>query len=290
MLNYDAVRNFRFPEGSARYTARDASLYALSLGFGGDPLDARQLRYVAEGDQQVAPTMPVVFCHPGLWIKDPSLGMDWRKLVHADQRVTLNGALPRAAEVTGQIENVVVADRGEGRGAVIVQRRTLRNAADGNLLATVESTYLARGDGGFSGEGKSDPLPEHASAARLDRAPDKSCELAIPPNAALLYRLNGDLNPLHSDPAAAQAAGFPAPILHGLCTYGMAARGILEHWCDYRAEAMESLFARFSAPVYPGETLSLDMWHEGERMLFQATIRERDVVALKDGVAQVRLA
>jgi acyl dehydratase len=291
MLNYDAMKNFPFPEGSSTYSARDAMIYALGVGFGEDPLDERQLRFVTEQDQVVAPTMPVVFCHPGLWIKDSSLGMDWRKLVHASQRLVLHSGLAPAGTVAGKIRNVTVADRGEGKGAVIVQRREIFDESRSTKIATVESTYLARGDGGFSAAGKSDELPPRDGAALPARKPDHVVELATRPDAALLYRLSGDYNPLHSSPAAARAAGFQRPILHGLCTFGVAARGLLGALCDYNATGLSELSGRFSAPVLPGETVRLDIWTEGRTVLFRAVIPARDNIAvLQDGMAVLSAA
>lgn len=286
MLNYEEVKNFPFPARSATYTARDAMLYALGLGFGSDPLDERQLRYVTEEDQAVVPTMPVVFCHPGMWVNEPKLGLDWRKLVHASQRLVLHRPLVPEATVRGNIRNVTVADRGEGRGAIVVHRREILDDAGSNVIATSDATYLFRGDGGFSaGGGASDALPPRSEGSVPDRAPDRVLDLATRQDAALLYRLSGDYNPIHSSPAVAKAAGFPRPILQGLCTFGIAARGILEAWCDYRADALKELSVRFTAPVFPGETIRLEMWEENGSVVFRASVRERDVVVLQDGSA-----
>ena len=287
MLDYDAVKGFAFRKDPSSYGSKDAILYALALGYGEDPLDERQLRYVTESDQCVAPTMPVVFCHPGFWIKEQQLGLDWRKFVHMSQRLKLEAPLASAGSITSNTYNAVVADRGEGRGAIIVQRREMSDATSGQRVAVIESTYLARGDGGFSAaDGRSDPLPEANETAAVSGAPAIVLDLPILPQAALLYRLSGDLNPLHSSPAAAAAAGFERPILHGLCTYGVAARAVIASFCDYDGARMKEIYARFSAPVFPGEVIRFEM-RQGEdgSVHFEASVPARDMTVLKDGLA-----
>lgn len=289
MLNYGEVKNFQFRKDPSSYSSKDAILYALALGYGEDPLDERQLRYVTEADQCVAPTMPVVFCHPGFWIKEPQLGLDWRKFVHVSQRLRLEGPLASSGTITSNTYNAVVADRGEGKGAIIVQRREMSNQSDGQVIAVIESTYLARGDGGFSAaDGRSDPLPETAGAAPRSGAPDAVVEIQSLPQAALLYRLSGDFNPLHVSPSAATAAGFPRPILHGLCTYGMAARAVLASFCDYDSSRLKEICARFSAPVFPGENIRVEMTRTSHNIVnFEASVRSRETAVLKDGWARI---
>lgn len=289
MLNYGEVKNFQFRKDPSSYSSKDAILYALALGYGEDPLDERQLRYVTEADQCVAPTMPVVFCHPGFWIKEAQLGLDWRKFVHVSQRLRLEGPLASSGTITSNTYNAVVADRGEGKGAIIVQRREMSNQSDGQLIAVIESTYLARGDGGFSAaDGRSDPLPETAGAAPRSGAPDAVVEIQSLPQAALLYRLSGDFNPLHVSPSAATAAGFPRPILHGLCTYGMAARAVLASFCDYDSSRLKEICARFSAPVFPGENIRVEMTRTSHNIVnFEASVRSRETAVLKDGWARI---
>ena len=289
MLNYGEVKNFQFRKDPSSYSSKDAILYALALGYGEDPLDERQLRYVTEADLCVAPTMPVVFCHPGFWIKEAQLGLDWRKFVHVSQRLRLEGPLASSGTITSNTYNAVVADRGEGKGAIIVQRREMSNQSDGQLIAVIESTYLARGDGGFSAaDGRSDPLPETAGAAPRSGAPDAVVEIQSLPQAALLYRLSGDFNPLHVSPSAATAAGFPRPILHGLCTYGMAARAVLASFCDYDSSRLKEICARFSAPVFPGENIRVEMTRTSHNIVnFEASVRSRETAVLKDGWARI---
>ena len=287
MLDYEEVKNFQFSTAPSSYGAKDAILYALALGYGEDPLDERQLRYVTEADQRVAPTMPVVFCHPGLWIKEPKLGLDWRKLVHVGQRLKLEGPLGSSGTISSRTCNAVVADRGEGRGAIIVQRREMSDQSTGRTVAAIESTYLARGDGGFSvADGRSDPLPETAGGPEPVGGDEIVLDMPTLPQSALLYRLSGDSNPLHSSPHAAAAAGFPRPILHGLCTYGLAARAILSALCDYDGGKLKEMYARFSAPVFPGETIRFLMTKTSDaEVRFEASVPAREVTVLKEGWA-----
>lgn len=288
MLNYAAVKDLQFPTVPSSYSFRDSILYALALGFGEDPLDERQLRYVTEADQAVAPTMPVVFCHPGLWIKEPRLGIDWRKFVHVTQKLELKGPLQPAGTIVGNTANVAVADRGEGRGAIIVQRRVLSNATNGEVMAVIESTYLARGDGGFSAADQAtDPVPPTDGVTFDNWVPEVALDLKSLPQSALIYRLSGDYNPLHASPVAAAAAGFERPILQGLCTYGMAARAILAAFCDYEASRLREISARFNAPVFPGETIRFEMARSGASIHFQASVPERETTVLKDGHAVI---
>ena len=175
-------------------------------------------------------------------------------------------------------------DKGADKGAIVVTERTLHDEA-GTHLATLQQSTFCRGDGGF-GEGDTSPEPLPAAPAG---EPDRRCELRIPPQAALLYRLNADRNPLHADPEVAHQAGYARPILHGLCTYGVAAHAIVKTWCDYDAARLTRLDARFSAPVYPGETLQCDMWRQADGQIrFIARALERGTVVLTHGAAEVR--
>ena len=286
-LDYHAVKDMEFPVLTQTYTERDVMLYALGLGFGADPLDPGQLRFVYEEGLRVVPTMPNVFCHPGLWVKRPQLGLDWMKIVHADQRITLHAPLSARATIVAHTRNTGVVDKGEGRGAIITQERRFFDQASGVHVATLESSYMARGDGGFSvGSGISDeprpnppPLPEGPA--------DIVHDIATLPQAALIYRLSGDRNPLHADPDAAKVAGFPKPILMGLCTNGVAGHAILKWCCNYDPARFKAMFARFSAPVYPGETIRTEIWRGQNGVSFRAKVVERDVVVLNNGWAEL---
>jgi acyl dehydratase len=138
---------------------------------------------------------------------------------------------------------------------------------------------MARGDGGFGGPSGTGPRPHRPP----QRDPDLSCDLSTRQDQALLFRLTGDRNPLHADPALASRAGFDVPILHGMCTYGVACRAILKTICDYDYTLIESFEARFTAPVLPGDTITTDMWQDGNVVSFRCSVKERDVIVLRNG-------
>lgn len=290
-IDYHKLKARPFAPVTASYDWKDAALYALGVGYGHDPLDTRQLRFVYEEGQLAAPTLAVVLATPGFWVKEPDSGVDWVKVLHGEQSLTVHSPLPAAATVVGRTEVASITDKGAGKGALIVQRRTLHDAGSGRLLATLEGVTFARGDGGFSavagnGPPGGDPSPA-AKPAVPQRAPDLVCDLPTMPQAALIYRLCADLNPLHADPAVARAAGFERPILHGLASYGVAGHAILKTCCDYDPSRLKSLGLRFASPVYPGETIRTEIWREGARVQFQARVVERDKIVLSHGVADV---
>jgi acyl dehydratase len=264
------------------YDARDAQLYALGVGFGADPLDARQLRYVYEGvdghSLQAVPTMVNVLAYPGFWAREPDTGIDWRQVVHAEQQIVLHAPLPARGRVVGRNRVSALWDRGPGKGAFMQQQRDVRDASSGALLATVTQLNLLRGNGGF-GHGGSEgaPPPPHVVP---DRRADASCELTTLPQAALIYRLSGDLNPLHADPAVAAAAGFERPILHGMATMGVAAHAVLRTLLDYDATRLATMRVRFTAPTLPGDTLCTELWVDGMVVSLRTTAVERGVVVL----------
>lgn len=283
-LDYATVKDWRFDEVRQRYDQKDTMLYALGIGLGQDPEDTRQLRYVYEEGLQAFPTMGVVLAYPGFWVRDPRTGIDWVKVVHGEQRLTVHAPLPASGMVVSSTRNTHVIDKGADKGAIVINERTL-HGEDGACLATLRQSTFCRGDGGFGqGDASPEPLP-----ATPDGEPDLRCELRIAPNAALLYRLNADPNPLHVDPEVARQAGYPRPILHGLCSYGVAAHAIVKSCCDYDASRLTSLNTRFSAPVYPGETLQCDIWRQPDGQIqFLARSRERNVVVMSHGTATVQ--
>jgi len=287
MIDYEKTKAWRSGPVRHEYTARDTMLYALGLGFGADPLDANELRYVYEKGLVTVPTMAAVLASPGFWMRERTdLGIDALKLVHGEQIVTLHAPLPGAGAVIGESRVTRIVDKGEGKGAVMHVEKTLADEA-GTPLASVEMVLFLRGDGGFSKNGGGDE-PAPAAPTTPESAPDAVLELPTRADAALLYRLSGDMNPLHADPAVAAKAGFPKPILHGLATYGHACRGILAKFCGHDASKLKSIRARLSSPVYPGETLVLECWRVGgEDIAFRASVKERGVQVLSNGRAVI---
>lgn len=287
MLDYQAVKNWNFGEISHAYAQRDTMLYALGVGLGGDPLDAGQLRFVFEKDLQALPSMVAVLGTPGFWWRDARTGADWVKLVHGEQRIQVFGPLPVAATLIAKNRVVSLTDKGPGKGAIAVIERDLFEAGATEPLARTTQVTFLRGDGGFSERsGVSDPGPE-ALPGVPETAPDVEVELASLEQAALIYRLSGDYNPLHADPDVARAAGFARPILHGLCTFGMAAHAIVKACCNYDAARIKSMAVRFTAPVYPGESIKFQLWRRDNRIHLRARIDARDVVVLNNGIIEL---
>lgn len=288
MLDYEICKNWTFPDLVHRYNERDTMLYALGLGFGQDPMDGGALRFVYEQELQAVPTMAAVMGSPGIWWRDPKTGADAVKLVHGEQDVRVLRPLPAKGCMVARNRVVSLTDKGAGKGAVAVVLRTLVDATSGDTVAESRNVTFLRGDGGFSaGGGKSDPGPEPLPAVP-ERAADVEVSYATRPEAALIYRLSGDVNPLHADPEVAAKAGFDRPILHGLCTYGMAARAAIEQVLGHDASRLKRLALRFTSPVWPGETVRYELWREGAALLrLRASVDARKTVVLNNGLVEL---
>lgn len=293
MLRYDAFRTAPIAEVEHRYDTRDAILYALGVGCGADPLDPRELRHVYEPGLVTLPTFATVLGFPFMWFDEPRFGIDGARIVHAGHALELHAPLPAAGTVRGRTVATAVADKGPERGAILVFERTLFDTSDGRLLATQVMTLMARGDGGFSalpGNGPPGGDPVVAEKVVLpQRPPDALVDLATLPQAALIYRLVADPNPLHADPAFARAAGFERPILHGLCAYGMAARAVTRAFADDDATRLAAISLRFAAPVLPGDALRFELWRDGAEIRFRATVPARAGLCVLDA-GRARLA
>ena len=284
-LNYDLIKNWLFPDVEQAYSEKDSMLYALSVGYGHDPVDQDQLAFVYEKGLKTAPSMPVILGYPGFWMKDPAAGIDWVKLLHVGQALQLHAPIPPAGMVVGRTRVKAIIDKGAEKGALVVQERQILEKISGTLLSTLEQTTLCRGDGGF-GAGDSAPKP---SPKMPDRAPDSVCDLPTLPQSALFYRLCADPNPVHADPQLARSAGYARPILHGLCSFGVAAHAVLGRCCAYDPLRLASLSVRFSNPVYPGETLRTEIWRSDESVAFRTWSVERNVVVLDHGNATLNV-
>ncbi len=283
MLDVEAVLAWRFEEVEQAYTARDTILYALGLGHGAEPTDPAALRHVLEDGLVAVPTMAVVLANPGPWTRDPRTGIDWVKALHGEQGLVIHATLPPEGRVRGRCRVSGIIDKGPGRGALLMQERELFDAATGALLATRTTTSFLRGDGGCGAPPREQPRPP----AIPDRAPDIVHDIATRPEQALIYRLSGDMNPVHADPAVAARAGFPRPILHGLCTYGIAGRAVVATACGGDPARLRELHVRFSAPVFPGETIRVELWEHGPEWRLRARVAARDAVVLNNGRAVV---
>ena len=281
MIDAEKLLGWKFPVIEQSYDERDAILYALGIGMGGDQADSAQLRYLYEDKLAVFPTFGLVLGHPGPWFRDPATGIDWVAVLHGEQEIVFHRPLLPHDEVICHTRVTDVVDKGPGRGALVYWERELTRKATGEKVCTALSTLVCRNNGGFGGPARPSPTPR----VFPDREPDLTVEQAISARAGLLYRLSGDLNPLHVDPQVARQAGFSRPILHGLCTFAMAGRAIVESCLGFEHDRLGALRARFSAPVYPGETLRTQIWRAGEGFAFRCRSAERDAVVIDQGWA-----
>jgi len=286
-IDVQKLKQWPFQPIEQSYTARDTILYALGVGLGHDPLDREQLRYVYEDGLRALPTLAVVLSTPGFWAKDPATGIDWVRLLHGEQSLELLAPLPAAGTVRGLTRVTAIVDKGAGKGALMYSERDIQDTASGQLLAVSRSVSFMRGDGGFAASGQSSDKAPPPRAATPDTPPDHVCELRTRPESALIYRLSGDYNPVHADPAVARAAGFERPILHGLCSFGVSGHALLKTLCGWDAARLKEIGCRFSSPVYPGETLRVEMWQRGEQVQFRTRVLERDIVVLSHGSARI---
>ncbi len=284
-IDYDRLKNWQFPDVTQSYGWKDTALYALGIGLGGDPMSKDELRFVYEPWLQALPTMAAVLAGPGFWIRDPRTGINWQQSLHGEQEIVLHRPLPATGTVVGRMHVESLIDRGAGKGSIMTTQNDITDAATGELIASVYATAFNRADGGFGGPAGSRPQVHPTP----ERAPDHVVDLPTLPQGALLYRLNGDDNPLHAEPDVAVRAGFSMPILHGLCTYGVAGHALLKTVCNYDPEQMKSLRARFSAPVYPGETIRTEIWLEGDKhAAYRCMALERNIAVITGGRMELR--
>ncbi|MET0547098.1 MAG: MaoC/PaaZ C-terminal domain-containing protein [Caulobacterales bacterium] len=275
-LNVHAILSHRFKELRQQYTERDAILYALGLGLGADALDQSDLDYLLETRGKALPFFAVTMASPGMWMRDPTFGVTFSKLVHSAQEATFHAPLPARAEVNATPCVAGLYDRGEDRGAVLIVEREIRDAQSQTLYCTVRQTLLLRGDGGFGGN----PPPKLTSAPIPNRTADNTYDVRTSTRAALIYRLSGDWNPLHADPEFAKTAGFEKPILHGLASYGIAGRGLMKAYnCS-----ISFLRCQFSGIVFPGDSITFKTWDGGGNIAFEAFVGDRKVLA--NGLAE----
>lgn len=267
------------------YTDREVMLYALGIGMGTDPLDDSELAFVNEGwitprevPLKVVPTFASVF---GYAARPPAIPLDRVKVVDAARDITFHKPLPIAAKLTADASYIGAWDKGD-KGA-IVQRETVVRDETGDPVCTLRGMTFARGDGHFGGptDGAPDPHPVP------ERAPDLTIDIPTRDDQALVFRLSGDRNPLHSDPEFARKAGFDKPILHGMCTYGITCRAVLSTFADWDPTAFRRHAAQFRSPVFPGETITVDMWKDGGTISFEAHVKARGVTVVKHGLSEL---
>jgi acyl dehydratase len=279
-INYHELMALKNLDQKFAYGDREVMLYAYGIGMGADPLDENELAFVNEAAATPRPLKVVpTFASVAAWGATPGeMNLNRVMVVDGEREITFHRPLAVAARLLVDSRVLAVFDKGKDKGAVIRHQTLLKNE-EGDALATLVASRFARGDGGFGGTSEGQPEPHQVPS----RAPDKSIDIPTRADQALIYRLCGDRNPLHSDPEFARRAGFPKPILHGMCTFGLTCRGILMTYADYDPTAFRQHAARFSAPVYPGETVTVDLWKDGNVISFEARVKARNAVVIKSG-------
>lgn len=272
-----------FADQTHTYTEKDVILYALGIGLGSDPTDEEQLRFVYEKNLLPPPTLPAIL--GATRIRDLDLGINYLKAVHGEQGLVLHRLPPVAGTTVTKTRLKGVFDKGADKGAVIVLERAVSDTSGGEPIATLSMTLFARGDGGIGSWGDPQPLARKMP----DRPADAVQEMPTVPQAALIYRLSGDLNPLHAEPAVARKAGFERPILHGMCTYGIVGYAVVRAMCGGDPSRLRSLAGRFSAPAFPGERIRVQMWHEPGGVAIRASVPDRGgAVVFDNGFAELQ--
>ena len=278
-INLDEAIGAELDPVEFSWTSSDVQLYHLGLGAGADPMSERDLRYLADNTPQVLPTFGNVaqtfhMTEPPA-VQFPGIDIELSKVLHASEAISAPGPIPPSGTGTAVTRFTEIWDKGK---AAVIWSETSVTDPDGKLLWTQKRSIFARGEGGFGGE-----RGPSTSSEVPDRAPDLELDVVTLPQQALLYRLCGDRNPLHSDPGFASAAGFPRPILHGLCTYGMTCKALVDAILDSDVTALGSYGARMAGVVFPGETLRVTAWKEDGRYIGNVTVPARDgAVALGD--------
>ena len=254
----------KLPESTFTYTERDVMLYALGVGAGTD-----ELQFTYEGNLKVLPTFGVIPAFPALFAMGSAMSVNPMMVLHGEQRIELHAPLPTSGTLTTSPSIRAIYDK--GKGALLLVDAETRDA-QGKLLCTNTFGAFARGEGGFGG----DRGPSGPKNVPPKRPADATVEMATLPQQALIYRLSGDMNPLHADPTFAKMGGYDRPILHGLCTFGHVGRAVLRSYCDNDPAKLKALEVRFSGVVFPGETIVTEMWKTGDHeLVVQARTKER---------------
>jgi acyl dehydratase len=255
-------------------------LYAYGIGMGADPMDEKELAFVNEGyftprELKVVPTYASV----AAWGSNAGpIPLNRVMVVDGERDITFHKPLPVQGSITVDSSILGIFDKGKDKGAVILRKNVLKDEK-GEALATIIASAFARGDGGFGGPSEGQPEPHPIPK----RAPDMTVDISTRPDQALIYRLCGDRNPLHSDPEFAKRAGFDRPILHGMCTYGLSCRAVLQTYADYDPLAFKQHVTRFSSPVFPGETVAFDLWKDGNVISIEGRVKSRGVTVIRNG-------
>ena len=279
-INYDEIMSMTSENVEISYSDKDSILYSLGVGLGNDPMNLAELKYVYENSQVALPSMATNFqYHSPLLLK---ANINFILVVHGEQKLSFTNPLPVSGDFISNAKVIGCYDKGAGKGAIIDVETTINLKKDNTEICKLVSTTFARGDGGFGG-----PESPKSEIFKTEGDPDFVHEIKTKPDQALIFRLSGDYNPLHSDPNFAKTAGFEKPILHGMCTYGIACRSLVESVCEGDAKRLKKFDCRFSSPVYPGETIVTEMWKNGSKVYYQSKVKERDKIVIKNGVSEI---
>jgi acyl dehydratase len=279
-INHDVVGATGDP-AQLSWTSKDGLIYALGVGAGTD-----ELAFTTENSidlpQRLLPTHGVVLGMVGSNVVAAIGEFNFAMLVHGEQAITLHREIPVEGTLTARGRIAGIYDKGSG-AAVVIESDCV-DAATGEPFFSTSTTMFIRGEGGWGG----DRGPSGTRNTPPERSPDHSLSYRTRPDQALIYRLSGDRNPLHSDPKFAAIAGFDRPILHGLCTYGLTCRAVLQAITGFDPDQIYSHQARFSAPVFPGDTITVDLWKDGKNISFEARVKARGVTVIKNGLTVLR--
>jgi acyl dehydratase len=278
------ARGAQLPGASASYTRDQVILYHLGIGAGVPPTDPGELEYTYEKNLKVVPSfavIPAMSSLPGL-ARVPGLQFNWAMLLHGEQEVILHRPVPPEAALETSARVAEIYDKGKGKGALVILEAESSDEA-GEALFTNRFSLFIRGEGGFGG----DSGPK-AGNQPPERAPDALVESPTLPQQALLYRLCGDKNPLHADPDVAKLAGFDQPIIHGLCSYGIACKAIVDRALEGDVTRVARYQARFAGVAFPGETYRTAYWREGESILLEVKSAQRDAPIISNAVIDLR--
>ena len=275
----EKVLNYHIADNEVSYTTKDTALYALGINLGQDPLNAEDLSYLYEDGMKALPTLGMVLAHPGFWLQDSKLQIDWVKILHAEQYLSITKPLHAHGDIKASYRVLGVKDKGAEKGCILYYEKTLKDAKSDEEYCRVVTGVFCRGDGGCGDAGETPPELQPVPSI----PPDLTHICKIDPRSALIYRLSGDYNPLHISPAIAAKAGYSRPILHGLCTMGIAGYTLVKECAGGNADKVAGLSCRFSNPVFPGDTVRTEIWKQEGLIQFRVLVEERNEVVLDRG-------
>jgi acyl dehydratase len=281
-IDRDKAMAYEFPEGTGSYSNDEVILYHLGVGAGVPATDPGELEYTYEKDLKVLPSFvtTVLLSGGGSMMSVPGLEFNPMMLLHGEQDIEIHRPLPPEAKMKGRTRIADIYDK--GKAALTILENSV-STEDGEPLFTTRMALFMRGEGGFGGESG----PPAANQAP-DREPDAVFEAATLPQQALLYRLNGDKNPLHCDPEFASMGGFDVPIIHGLCSYGITCKAVVDGMLDGDPTRVARYQARFKGVAWPGETYQVRCWKEGGKILIEAWSKERNEAIITNAAVTLR--